>query len=404
MCPPVTDLLATEARFGTYNYEPIGVVLSRGEGVWVWDTEGNRYLDCLSAYSAVNQGHCHPKILAAMVEQAGRLTLTSRAFHNDQLAPFYEQIAELTGSHRVLPMNSGAEAVESAIKSVRKWGYEVKGVPDGQAEIIVCANNFHGRTLGIVGFSTDPETRKHFGPFAPGFKIILFGDAGALEEAITPNTVAFLVEPIQGEAGVIIPPSGYFTRVRELCTAKDVMLVLDEIQTGLGRTGKLLAEQHEGIEADVTLLGKALSGGFYPVSAVLSNHAVLGTLKPGQHGSTFGGNPLACAVARAALRVLVEEGMIENAAVQGARFLEGLRSIRANTIREVRGRGLMLAVELHPEAGRARRYCEALRDRGILAKDTHEQTIRIAPPLVISGDQVDWALERIGATLKQDFS
>jgi ornithine--oxo-acid transaminase len=400
----VTDFLATEARLGTYNYEPIGVVVSRGEGVFVWDTEGNRYLDCLSAYSAVNQGHCHPKILAAMVQQAGRLTLTSRAFHNDQLAPFYEELAQLTGSHKVLPMNSGAEAVESAIKSVRKWGYVIKGVPDGEAEIIVCANNFHGRTLGIVGFSTDPETRKHFGPFAPGFKIIAFGDADALEAAITPNTVAFLVEPIQGEAGVIIPPSGYFARVRELCTAHDVMLILDEIQTGLGRTGKLLAEQHEGIEADVTLLGKALSGGFYPVSAVLSNNDVLGTLRPGQHGSTFGGNPLACAVARAALRVLVEEGMIENAAVQGARFLDGLKKIRANTVREVRGRGLMLAVELHPEAGRARRYCEALQARGLLAKDTHEHTIRIAPPLVITSDQVDWALERIDATLKQDLS
>jgi ornithine--oxo-acid transaminase len=400
----VTDFLATEARLGTYNYEPIGVVLSRGEGVWVWDTEGNRYLDCLSAYSAVSQGHCHPKILAAMVEQAHRLTLTSRAFHNDQLAPFYEEIAALTGSHKVLPMNSGAEAVESAIKSVRKWGYEVKGVPDGQAEIIVCSNNFHGRTLGVVGFSTDPETRKNFGPFAPGFKIIPFGDAAALEEAITSNTVAFLVEPIQGEAGVIIPPAGYFTKVRELCTANNVMLVLDEIQTGLGRTGKLLAEQHEGIEADVTLLGKALSGGFYPVSAVLSNNEVLGTFRPGQHGSTFGGNPLACAVARAAMRVLVEEGMIENAAVQGERFLEGLRSIRANTIRDVRGRGLMLAVELHPEAGRARRYCEALQGKGILAKDTHEHTIRIAPPLVITSDQVDWALERFAATLTQDFS
>ncbi|MGY8634984.1 ornithine--oxo-acid transaminase [Bradyrhizobium sp. 14AA] len=404
MSSSVIDFVATEARFGAHNYAPIGVVLSRGEGVWVWDTEGNRYLDCLSAYSAVSQGHCHPKILAAMIEQAHRLTLTSRAFHNDQLALFYEEIAALTGSHKVLPMNSGAEAVESAIKSVRKWGYEVKGVPDGQAEIIVCANNFHGRTLGIVGFSTDPDTRTHFGPFAPGFKIIPFGDAASLEEAITPNTVAFLVEPIQGEAGVIIPPAGYFTEVRELCTANNVMLVLDEIQTGLGRTGKLLAEQHEGIEADVTLLGKALSGGFYPVSAVLSNNDVLGTLRPGQHGSTFGGNPLACAVARAALRVLTEEGMIENAARQGARFLEGLKDIRANTIREVRGRGLMLAVELHPEAGRARRYCEALQAKGILAKDTHEQTIRIAPPLVITSDQVDWALERLASTLTQDFS
>ncbi|MDA9548744.1 ornithine--oxo-acid aminotransferase [Bradyrhizobium sp. CCBAU 45321] len=404
MSASVIDFIATEARFGARNYEPIGVVLSRGEGVWVWDTEGNRYLDCLSAYSAVSQGHCHPKILAAMVEQAHRLTLTSRAFHNDQLALFYEEIAALTGSHKVLPMNSGAEAVESAIKSVRKWGYEVKGVPDGQAEIIVCANNFHGRTLGVVGFSTDPETRGHFGPFAPGFKVIPFGDAPALAEAINPNTVAFLVEPIQGEAGVVIPPAGYFTEVRELCTANNVMLVLDEIQTGLGRTGKLLAEQHEGIEADVTLLGKALSGGFYPVSAVLSNNDVLGTLRPGQHGSTFGGNPLACAVARAAMRVLVEEGMIENAARQGARFLEGLKDIRANTIRDVRGRGLMLAVELHPEAGRARRYCEALQAKGILAKDTHEHTIRIAPPLVITGDQVDWALERFAAILTQDFS
>lgn len=400
----VTNFLATEAQFGTYNYEPIGVVLSRGEGVWVWDIDGNRYLDCLSAYSAVSQGHCHPKILAAMIEQAHRLTLTSRAFHNDQLAPFYRELAELTGSHKVLPMNSGAEAVESAIKSVRKWAYEIKGVPDGQAEIIVCANNFHGRTLGIVGFSTDPASRDHFGPFAPGFKIIPFGDAAALEQAITPNTAAFLVEPVQGEAGVIIPPPGYFARVRELCTARNVMLVLDEIQTGLGRTGKLLAEQHEGIEADVTLLGKALSGGFYPVSAVLSNNAVLGTLRPGQHGSTFGGNPLACAVARAALRVLVEEGMIENAAQQGARFLAGLQDIRANVIREVRGRGLMLAIELHPEAGGARRYCLALQARGILAKDTHEHTIRIAPPLVITADQVDWALERIAAALTQDVS
>jgi ornithine--oxo-acid transaminase len=404
MIPPADDFIAREARFGAQNYEPLGVVLSRGEGVFVWDTRGNRYLDCLSAYSAVNQGHCHPKILAAMVEQARRLTLTSRAFHNDQLALFYEEIAALTGSHKVLPMNSGAEAVESAIKSVRKWGYEVKGVPDGQAEIIVCADNFHGRTLGIVGFSTDPSARDHFGPFAPGFKIIPFGDAKALEEAITQNTVGFLVEPIQGEAGVVIPPPGYFARVRELCTTHDVMLILDEIQTGLGRTGKLLAEQHDGIEADVTLLGKALSGGFYPVSAVLSNNAVLGTLKPGQHGSTFGGNPLACAVARAALRVLVEEGMIENAAQQGTRFLDGLKSIRANTIREVRGRGLMLAVELHPEAGLARRYCEALQERGILAKNTHGHTIRIAPPLVISSDQVDWALEQIEAVLRQNLS
>src|SRR5215468_1073988 len=343
MGPPVSDFIAREARFGAQNYEPLGVVLSRGEGVFVWDTQGNRYLDCLSAYSAVNQGHCHPKILAAMVDQAKKLTLTSRAFRNDQLALFYQEIAALTGSHKVLPMNSGAEAVESAVKAVRKWGYEVKGVPDGKAEIIVAADNFHGRTMGIVGFSTDPDARGGFGPFAPGFVIVPFGDAEALEKAITPNTVAFLVEPIQGEAGVIIPPPGYFTRVRELCTRNNVTLVLDEIQTGLGRTGKLLAEEHEGIEADVTLVGKALSGGFYPVSAVLSNSEVLGVLQPGQHGSTFGGNPLACAIARAALKVLVEEGMIDNAAVMGERFMAGLKSIRSNLVKEVRGRGLMPA-------------------------------------------------------------
>jgi ornithine--oxo-acid transaminase len=395
-----SNLIATESRLGAHNYEPLDVVLCRGEGVWVWDVEGKRYLDCLSAYSAVNQGHCHPKILAAMVEQAGKLTLTSRAFRNDQLPLFYEEIAALTGSHKVLPMNSGAEAVESAIKAVRKWGYEVKGVPDGQAEIIVCANNFHGRTISIVGFSTDPDARGGFGPFAPGFKVVPFGDAQAFEKAITPNTVAFLVEPIQGEAGVIIPPPGYFRRVRDLCTANRVTLILDEIQTGLGRTGKLLAEAHEGIEADVTLVGKALSGGFYPVSAVLSNTEVLGVLQPGQHGSTFGGNSLACAVARAALRVLVEEGMIENSARQGAYFIEGLRSIRSSAIKEVRGRGLMMAIELHPQAGAATRYCQALKDRGVLAKDTHGHSIRIAPPLVIERDQVDWVLDQFHAVFQ----
>ena len=389
------DFIAIEGRLGANNYKPLDVVLARGAGVHVWDTDGNRYLDCLSAYSAVNQGHCHPKILAAMVEQAGKLTLTSRAFRNDQLALFYEELAALTRSHRVLPMNSGAEAVETAIKSVRKWGYEVKGVPEDRAEIIVCANNFHGRTLGIISFSTDETARKSFGPFLHGFRVIPFGDIEAFEQAITDHTVGFLVEPIQGEAGVLIPPAGYFTRVRDVCTANNVMLILDEIQTGLGRTGKLLAEEHEAIEADVTLVGKALSGGFYPVSAVLSNNEVLGTLKPGQHGSTFGGNPLACAVARAALKVLTEEGMVENAAVQGEYFLQGLKDIRSNIVRDVRGRGLMLAVELHPEAGGARRYCEALRQSGILAKETHDHTIRLAPPLVIERDQIDWALERL---------
>ena len=317
------DYIDLENDYGAHNYQPLDVVLQRGAGVWVWDVAGNRYLDCLSSYSAVNQGHCHPRILAAMVEQAGKLTLTSRAFRNDQLGLFYKELCELTSSHKVLPMNSGAEAVETVIKSVRKWGYRIKGVPPGQAEIIVCANNFHGRTITIVGFSTDEHSRADFGPFTPGFKIIPFGDAEALEEAITPNTVAFLVEPIQGEAGVIIPPVGYLRKVRELCTRHNVVLILDEIQTGLGRTGKLLAEQHEGIESDLTLIGKALSGGFYPVSAVLSNTEVLGVLRPGEHGSTFGGNPLACAVARAAMKVLVEEGMIENAARMGDYFLVG---------------------------------------------------------------------------------
>ena len=395
-----TRFIETEALYGAKNYKPLDVVLTRGEGAYVWDVDGNRYLDCLSAYSAVNQGHCHPRILAAMTEQAAKLTLTSRAFRNDQLAPFYEELCALTNSHKVLPMNSGAEAVETALKVARKWGYDVKGVPDGQAEIIVAADNFHGRTVAIVGFSSDPVSRGGFGPFAPGFRMVLFGDADALEAAIGPHTVAFLVEPIQGEAGVIIPPAGYLKRVRELCTRHNVMLILDEIQTGLGRTGKLLAEEHEGIEADLTLIGKALSGGFYPVSAVLSNTEVLGVLKPGQHGSTFGGNPLACAIARAALRVLVEEGMIENAERQGARFIEQLRSIRSPVVREVRGRGLMLAVELHPEAGGARRYCERLRDAGLLAKDTHEHTIRIAPPLVIQPDEVDWASEVIARALR----
>lgn len=390
------NLIEIETRLGANNYKPLDVVLSEGKGVWVTDVEGRRYLDCLSAYSAVNQGHCHPRILAAMVAQASRLPLTSRAFRNDQLGPFYEEIAALTRSNKVLPMNSGAEAVETAIKAVRKWGYEVKGVPEGRAEIIVCAENFHGRTLGIVSFSTDPDARGGFGPYLPGFKVIPFGDADALEAAITPNTVGFLVEPIQGEAGVIIPPAGYFRRVRDLCTRHGVTLILDEIQTGLGRTGRMLAEEHEGIEADVTLVGKALGGGFYPISAVLSNTEVLGVLQPGQHGSTFGGNPLACAVARAALKVLVEEGLVEASETRGRQFLDGLRAIRSNRVREVRGRGLMLAVELDEPA---RPAVEALRELGILAKETHGRTIRFSPPLVITEGEVDWALERIAKVL-----
>ena len=393
------DFLTLEAEYGARNYKPLDVVLTRGSGVWVWDVEGRRYLDCLAAYSAVNQGHCHPRILEAMTRQAQRLTLTSRAFRNDQLGLFYEEICRLTGSHSVLPMNSGVEAVESALKVARKWGYEVKGVAPGRAEIITCAGNFHGRTIGVVGFSTDPLSYAGFGPFAPGFVTVPFGDIAALEAAISPNTAAFLVEPIQGEAGVILPPPGYLKAVRELCTRHNVILILDEVQTGLGRTGRLLAEEHEGIEADLTVVGKALSGGFYPVSAVLSNREVLGVLRPGEHGSTFGGNPLACAIAREALKVLVEEGMIQNAERQGARMIAGLEALKAGPVKEVRGRGMMIAVELHPEAGGARRYCQSLQRLGVLAKETHEHVIRIAPPLVITEGEVDWAAEQFGLAL-----
>ena len=388
-----------EETYGAHNYKPLDVVLSRGQGIWVWDVEGKRYLDCLSAYSAVNQGHCHPKIMKAMLDQAEKLTLTSRAFRNDQLGLFYEELCAMTRSHKILPMNSGAEAVETVIKAVRKWGYQVKNVPADQAEIVVCKNNFHGRTITIVGFSTDPTARQEFGPFTPGFKVIPFGDAQALEDAITPNTVGFLVEPIQGEAGVIIPPEGYLRKAKEICARNNVVFILDEIQTGLGRTGKLLAEEHEGIEADITLVGKALSGGFYPVSAVLSNTEVLGTLKPGEHGSTFGGNPLACAVSRAALKVLREENLIENASEMGAYFIEGLKKIKNPLIKEIRGRGLMIGVEFYPEAGGARQYCYKLMDLGLLCKDTHEDTIRFAPPLVITKEDIDWALERINTVI-----
>jgi len=394
------EYLDLENEYGAHNYKPLDVVLTKGEGVWVWDVDSKRYLDCLAAYSAVNQGHCHPAIMKTMLAQAQKLTLTSRAFRNDQLGHFYKEICELTRSHKVLPMNSGAEAVETVIKAVRKWGYQVKGIPEDQAEIIVCANNFHGRTITIVGFSTDPTARSGFGPFTPGFKIIPFGDADALEAAITPNTAGFLVEPIQGEAGVIIPKAGYFKAAREICDRHNVVLILDEIQTGLGRTGRLLAEEHEGIEADLTLVGKALSGGYYPVSAVLSNKEVMDVLQPGEHGSTFGGNPLACAIARTAIRVLKEEKMIENASQMGDYFLAGLKKIQSPHIKEVRGRGLMLAMELFQETGGARPFCYKLADRGMLCKETHENTIRFAPPLVIKKDEVDWALEQIDAVMK----
>ncbi|MGD9290743.1 MAG: ornithine--oxo-acid transaminase [Desulfobacterales bacterium] len=390
-----TQCIELENRYGAHNYKPLDVVLTRGEGVWVWDVQGNRYLDCLSAYSAVNQGHCHPRILQALVDQAQKLTMTSRAFRNEQLGLFYQEICELTNSHKVLPMNSGSEAVETALKTVRKWGYTVKGVPDDKAEIIVCENNFHGRTISIISFSTDPSSRGSFGPFTPGFKAIPFGLADALEAAITPNTVGFLVEPIQGEAGVIIPPPGYLKAVRSICEKHNIVLILDEIQTGLGRTGKLLAEEHDDIVADLTLIGKALSGGFYPVSAVLSSTEVMNVLQPGEHGSTFGGNPLACAIVRAALKVLVEEGLIENSAAMGALFLEGLKQISHPLIKEIRGKGLMIGLELYPEAGGARPYCEKLKEMGLLCKETHDNIIRFAPPLVITTEQVELAVEKI---------
>ncbi|MCD5412977.1 MAG: ornithine--oxo-acid transaminase [Dehalococcoidia bacterium] len=389
-----------EDEYGAHIYNPLDVVLHRGEGVWVWDVEGNKYLDCLSAYSAVNQGHCHPEIVRTMIEQAQTLTLISRAFRNDQLGLFCQEICKLTNSHKVLIMNSGAEAVETVIKAVRKWGYKVKGVPQDQAEIIVCENNFHGRTITIVGFSTNENFRNGFGPFTPGFRIIPYGNANAFEEAITPNTVAFLVEPIQGEGGVIVPPAGYLKEVKAICEKNNVLLILDEIQTGLGRTGKLLAEEHDGIEADLTLIGKALSGGFYPVSAVLSSTEVLGVLRPGEHGSTFGGNPLACAVARKAISVLIDENMIENSAVMGEYFRSGLSDIKSPYIKEVRGRGLLIGVELVPEAKGARRFCEKLLTQGLLCKETHENTIRFAPPLVITKEEIDWALERIEPVLR----
>ncbi|MBM3130925.1 MAG: ornithine--oxo-acid transaminase [Chloroflexi bacterium] len=393
------DYIQLENDYGAMNYKPLDVVLTRGKGVWVWDVEGNQYLDCLASYSAVNQGHCHPRIAAAMQEQIERLTLTSRAFRNDQLGLFYKELCELTHSHLVLPMNSGAEAVETCIKAVRKWGYRTKGIPEGKAEIIACENNFHGRTITLISFSTEAQYRNGYAPFTPGFKIIPFGDAQALEQAITPNTVAFLVEPIQGEAGIIVPPAGYLKRVREICAAHDIVMMTDEIQTGLGRTGKLLAEEHEGVEADLTMIGKALAGGFYPISAVLSNKQVLGVFQPGDHGSTFGGNPLACATARMALKVLVEEGMIENAAKMGDYMAQQLRGISSPYVKQVRGKGLLIGVELRQEARGARRFCEALMKQGVLCKETHEHVIRFAPPLIIQRAEIDFAIERFQTVL-----
>jgi ornithine--oxo-acid transaminase len=394
------DYVALEERYGAHNYHPLPVVLAQGDGVWVEDVEGNRYMDMLSAYSAVNQGHNNARILAAARKQLDRLTLTSRAFHNDQLGPFCEQLANLTGMDRVLPMNTGAEAVETAIKAARRWSYDVKGVPPDAAEIIVCADNFHGRTTTIVSFSTDGANQRGFGPLTPGFRVVPYGDIEALRSNITANTAAFLVEPIQGEAGVIIPPAGYFAEVRALCTENNVLLMADEIQTGLGRTGRLFACEHEAIRPDVYILGKALGGGVVPVSAVASSDEVLGVFEPGSHGSTFGGNPLACAVAREALDVLVEEGLPARAETLGQVFRSRLEKLVGNGIvLQVRGRGLLNAIDIDPAAGAARTFCERLREAGILAKETHHTIIRFAPPLVLSADDLEWALGRIEKVL-----
>jgi ornithine--oxo-acid transaminase len=395
------EYIELEDKYGANNYKPLDVVLTEGKGVWVWDVEGKKYLDCLSAYSAVNQGHCHPHIVEAMLEQAQKLALTSRAFRNDKLGLFYKKLVDLTGYERVLPMNSGAEAVESAIKIARKWAYVTKGVPKYEAEIIVAAGNFHGRTVTIVSFSSEDFYREAFGPFTPGFKIVTYGNIEEMKAAITPNTAAVMLEPIQGENGVIIPPDGYLKAVAELCKENNVLFIADEIQTGLCRTGKWFAAQHEGVRPDVTIIGKALSGGMYPISAVLADDPVLGLFLPGEHGSTFGGSPLAAAVAVAALEVLDEEHLAERANELGNYFMSKLREINAPMVKEIRGRGLLIGVELYPEAGGARRYCEMLQEAGILAKETHEHVIRFAPPLIIEKETLDWALEIIADVLKR---
>jgi ornithine--oxo-acid transaminase len=396
---PATDYLAEVDRYSAHNYHPLPIVLERGEGAWVWDVEGKKYLDCLAAYSAVNQGHRHPAIVEAAKAQLDRITLTSRAFHNDQMGPFLHDLCEFAGYERALPMNSGAEAVETAIKAVRRWGYRVKKIPADKAQIIVCSENFHGRTTTIVSASSDPHYRADFGPFTPGFVLIPFGDAAALEKAITPHTAAFLVEPIQCEGGVLIPPAGYLRQAYDLCKRHGVLLVADEIQTGLGRTGKMFASEWENVRPDVMIVGKALSGGVYPVSAMLADGAVMDVFEPGSHGSTFGGNPLAAAIGRAALRVLVEEKLAERARTLGAWFLGELASIRSPHVKEVRGRGLMIGVEIRTASGKARPFCEELARRGILCKETHDQVIRFAPPLVVEKEALLWALGEVQQVL-----
>lgn len=393
------DYISMEEKYGAHNYHPLDVVIERAEGVWVYDVEGKKYLDCLAAYSAVNQGHCHPRIVKALKEQADKVTLTSRAFRNDQLPLLYKELSELTGYEISLPMNSGAEAVETALKAARKWGYTVKGIPANQGEIIACSNNFAGRTISIVSFSTEEQYKSGFGPFTPGFKIVEYGNIKSLEEAITPNTIAFIVEPIQGEGGVVVPPEGYLKAAFDLCKKNNVLFIADEIQCGLGRSGKLFAFMYEGIKPDAVIIGKALSGGCYPVSAVLSNKELLGVFKPGDHGSTFGGNPLGAAVARESLKVLIEEKLVEKSFELGKYFIDELRKINSQHVKEVRGKGLFIGVELKPEAKGARRFCEALMQRGILCKETHENVIRFAPPLVIKKEEIDWALSHIKEVL-----
>ena len=390
------DYIQLDDTYSAHNYHPLDVVIEKADGVWVYDVDGNKYLDCLSAYSAVNQGHCHPAITKAAVEQMGKVTLTSRAFRNDQMGPFVKELCEMTGYEMALPMNSGAEAVETAVKAIRKWGYNTKGIPHDKAEIIVCEGNFHGRTTTIVGFSSEEQYKYDFGPYDGGFVMIPYGDAAALEAAITDNTAGFLFEPIQGEGGVLMPTDGFLKEAAAICARHNVLLVADEIQTGLGRTGKLFACEHEEVRPDVMIIGKALSGGFYPVSAVLSDKNVLGLFQPGDHGSTFGGNPLGSAIARAALNVIKEEKLVDRSHELGAYFKGRLERIESEYVTEVRGRGLFIGVELNTPA---RPFCEALQERGILCKETHSTVIRFAPPLVITQEQIDWAMGHIEEVL-----
>ena len=402
MTTPTTtvDLLSEVDQYSARNYLPLPIVLERGEGEWVWDVDGKRYLDCLAAYSALNQGHRHPAIIAAARKQLDRLTLTSRAFHNDQMGPFLREVCELAGYERALPMNTGAEAVETAIKAVRRWGYRVKGIPADRAEIIVCANNFHGRTTTIISFSTEESYREDFGPLTPGFVVVPFGDIDALAGAITLNTAAFMVEPLQGEGGVIVAPKGYLAGAAELCREHNVLLVADEIQTGLGRTGKMFACEWEGVHPDVLVLGKALGGGVYPVSVMLADAPVMDMFAPGDHGSTFGGNPLGAAVGRAALKVLVDERLEKRAQELGSWFMDELRALGSPHVEEVRGQGLMIGVVIKQSSGTARPFCEALAHRGILCKETHEQVIRFAPPLTVAKEALEWALGEVREVLK----